>query len=681
MWKAVTYRSVNCAASYLEISPSSCGTTCSSATILSSPSIAMTVWRVPSAGGAACVSSAGVTQSALWGTVESATQNCLCPKCLTPPTVSATLAAQMVNASEVDAYFGGSAFDATYALNCKTGYKASGSFTCAVDATNVYVGKFAVEPTCVPDDCTTGPDTSSVTNLASNNCPTIDATNVVAHNYNCTLTCADGYTPGGGQNFFGCRYGQWGTFEGTGAMPTCVEQDCKADGRPTVENGKVDTACGNKLGAKCEVVCDPGFELSGSKTESICGVETASARRLDAHLLPGAGAAPTWSEVVAECKVTTCAAPKASDFGENLKLTGDAKKLSLDDTREVSCDAGFKLTGSAEIKCSADKEGKGIKFQATGEAPKCEPITCDTPPTVSGGTFADGACKSELGTTCFLSCGSSSRLDGSSSFTCGSDGKYAGSGSCVAATCSAPTVSGGSTDCSGTVEAGATCTITCDGGNEPQGKFVCSGVSAAAEYSETGSCQAGAVKKTQVTQKVEMQVEGNAEEIAQDPAFQNPIRAAMLKQYGVEDKDLVTIFTGVNTRRLQAAAAPGRRLAGTIIIEATVTVEDEAAAAAVAEKMEDTATLETALVEAAAEGGVVVTAVSASKPVQATVYIEEEEEEGTTTTTTGAAASEEESDDGGGNAALIGGVVGGIGGVAIIGIGFYMYSKKNQSQE
>merc|ERR1719399_2039684 len=113
----------------------------------------MTVWRVPSAGGASCVSTTGVTQSSLWGTVQSSAQTCLCPKCLTPPTLSETLAEQIKNASVVDTYFGGSAFDGSYALECITGYKAVGTFQCTVDSTNVYVGKFGTEPTCEPDDC------------------------------------------------------------------------------------------------------------------------------------------------------------------------------------------------------------------------------------------------------------------------------------------------------------------------------------------------------------------------------------------------------------------------------------------------------------------------------------------------------------------------------------------------
>jgi len=347
----------------------------------------------------------------------------------------------------------------------------------------------------------------------------------------------------------------------------------------------------------------------------------------------------------------------------------------------VSCNDGYKSTGASTIACAADEKEGGISFQAVGGDVTCEEITCD-PPSVEGGTF--GSCGSAIGDSCSLSC-TDGKLEGRATFTCQDDGAYAGSGACVAASCSPPVVpGGGTTSCDGqdSVASGTDCKITCDGDAEPQGSFVCSGLDATQEYSTAGSCVAGAKAVIQITQKVELTVEGNAEEVAQDPNFQNPIRAKMAESYGVTLDNLKTVFTGVNTgRRLQAAgAAAARRLAGVIIIEATITVADEAAAAAVTEKMEDTATLETALVEAAAEAGVTVTGVAVSKPVQATVYVTETPDDGAAAPAPAAKAAADD-DGGGGGAAVIGGVVGGIGGLALLGVGFYLFKKKNQSQE
>lgn len=377
--------------------------------------------------------------------------------------------------------------------------------------------------------------------------------------------------------------------------------------------------------------------------------------------------APSWSAVSATCTITECAEPKASEFGANIKLSGSGSKH--EDTRTVSCEEGYKLSGPDKIQCLADPGGSGIKFQADGD-PTCTAVTCD-PPSVSGGSF--GTCGNKVGDTCILDCGDQ-KLSGSRTFSCGKDGMWDGSGTCVAPSCSAPAVAGGKTDCDGqqSVDAGATCTITCDDGSAAQGSFVCAGLSV--EWSKTGVCGAGE-QAYQVAFVVEITVDGdfdtNNKELTD--GFCNVVADAL----GASPEQVECAFTVRTVRRL--AAAPGRRLAAIVTVDVTATLKDKAQAESVVAKASDQAAFSAAIVEGAKNVGVTVTCVAVSKPQLAEVYIQETTAAVTTsTTTTGKkAAAEEES----GSGAIIGGVVGAIAGLALLGAAFWFYSKKTSSQE
>jgi hypothetical protein len=683
VFRFTTRRAVNCAASYVQADPANCAATCSSDTDMSkSPkgALSMTVWRVPSSDGAKCISgltaNLGNPVSKLWEAAGEQGQNCDCPYCLTAPggagetALPKSLADTMVNTTYVSTYTLVSANSGTVPLYCIAGYGKSADFTCATQTSTVYSGKYAAYPTCDPLPCSTKPPTDKVDHihLPMTDCQDVASNNTLAHNGNCTMECERGYAPESGRQFQ-CRYGAYsgsspaGTLDKKHVLPKCVKQVCK--NKPTIDNGNLDCdEVGDTLGTKCELSCNPGYKKTGPDSVT-CAVKDTD----------GPETEPVFSDP-GTCEPLECADIVLKDAHMSLVSTTGSQPA---DTAKVKCEEGYNLKPTDGVfTCSSAKAGADPEW--TGDA-TCEAVKCAAGSFDNGELVADGDGDYEFGDTGTLKCDSGFALEGSSTYTCEASGEMVGTGSCAESKCAEPTLGTGmaSTSCSGAQGEGATCSITCEDGYTGQGEFKCSGGS----YVKKGVClKSGSGAKVTVKTYVQGTItltivppEGmTGEELAADPEFSASVAASLADALPGVDMDQITIIsiTIVSARRLQKG--DGRELqASKLKVDYKVEVEDEAAAEKIKNEITtNKAAFQESFTKALEEkADVVVEAIEVSDPVVAEEYVVEEP----------AAAAAKEEEDGGGGGALIGGIVGGVGGVALLGFCFYMYSKKQQSQE
>jgi len=378
----------------------------------------------------------------------------------------------------------------------------------------------------------------------------------------------------------------------------------------------------------------------------------------------------------------------------NVKLGKKTGTGKLGDTIAAECKDGYveELAegGSKNFVCGAKgkKEGDDPEWQA---AFKCVPLQCPALAAPANGKFsckppkADGKA-TDYGTKCTLSCNKGFGVSpaGAAVYTCDTTKQFTGTGKCVAQECSAPTVKNGKTDCSGSVQEGGTCKPQCDDGFNAQGEFKCSG----GNYVKKGACakEGTTLKVTyyvqgSLTMSIKLPAGKTAEQMSQDKEFMADVSASIAAGLeGINPDDVIILsITVVPGRRLTEAAV--RKLAsGKLKVDYKVKVKSEAAGKAVTSQITDNkeafeAAFTSKLQE---EAGVEVEEISAEPPQ----IIEEVEESSAGGAGSGSSGGDDaSSDDGDGSGAMIGGIVGAIAGVGLLGFCFYMYTKKNSSQE
>ncbi|XP_060087257.1 complement decay-accelerating factor-like [Heteronotia binoei] len=87
----------------------------------------------------------------------------------------------------------------------------------------------------------------------------------------------------------------------------------------------------------------------------------------------------TWSEVPVFCKGKSCGDPGIPQNGRAVILTDLLFRAKVNFT----CDEGYRLIGSPFTLCLA--KSNTVKWNK--EPPDCQPITCSSPPSISGGTY------------------------------------------------------------------------------------------------------------------------------------------------------------------------------------------------------------------------------------------------------------------------------------------------------
>jgi len=270
-----------------------------------------TIYRKPTPFGQRCFNPAGVATSAIGAVIDSGTETCECPWCLTPPgpnlyQPNATLPALMPNTSYVDAYVPSRATGTQHPLLCQDSYMpnhTNGFFVCEISTW--YRGNFRLPyPECVKSECVVPPDTSVVAHFDSllpsesyngMDCTTVSETNVIPHGENCAMRCAPGYTRSADtQAGFVCNAGVL-------VPPVCISQTCPTTDYP---NSFATISCigsggAAKIGETCPYLCHAGYRGPGTSTtvDAVCTATSAAAEAPNAFVQPtGAEATCTPSE-------------------------------------------------------------------------------------------------------------------------------------------------------------------------------------------------------------------------------------------------------------------------------------------------------------------------------------------------------------------------------------------------
>nr|XP_042895666.1 sushi, von Willebrand factor type A, EGF and pentraxin domain-containing protein 1 isoform X2 [Parasteatoda tepidariorum] len=171
--------------------------------------------------------------------------------------------------------------------------------------------------------------------------------------------------------------GRWSKEE-----PQCIIREC---GRiPAPENGWVETE-GIVVGSTATYHCNKGYELEGTMTRSCLINES-------------------WSLVIPTCKIISCPPPSHIEHGkyEESKFTFGSKVTYL-------CDFGYKIEGSFELTCLADKMWSDV-------APKCVPLPCPRPTPPAHGTVLFRALV--VSSTVHFGCSEGYEMHGSPNSTC-----------------------------------------------------------------------------------------------------------------------------------------------------------------------------------------------------------------------------------------------------------------------
>ncbi|XP_015271191.1 PREDICTED: complement decay-accelerating factor-like, partial [Gekko japonicus] len=90
----------------------------------------------------------------------------------------------------------------------------------------------------------------------------------------------------------------------------------------------------------------------------------------------------TWSEIPVFCKRKSCGDPGKPQNGSAVILTDLLYRAKVN----FICDEGYRLVGSPFTQCLAKNNTVGWNK----EPPDCQPITCSSPPSITGGTHDGG---------------------------------------------------------------------------------------------------------------------------------------------------------------------------------------------------------------------------------------------------------------------------------------------------
>ncbi|XP_065884217.1 scavenger receptor cysteine-rich type 1 protein M130-like isoform X2 [Dysidea avara] len=149
----------------------------------------------------------------------------------------------------------------------------------------------------------------------------------------------------------------------------------------------------------CDVTCDTGYVVNGSKTRMCMGSKTWS----------GDGT----------CNRVMCPSQPVVPNGSVSCSLGDDGVTSYEDTCSLQCDVGYELMGSNTLMCHAN--GTWSNFSV------CIRVKCPTLEDLGNGYVTCSLGDDEVfsyGDTCSYTCGDGYKLTGSSIAACGSDGQW-----------------------------------------------------------------------------------------------------------------------------------------------------------------------------------------------------------------------------------------------------------------
>ncbi|KAM8914375.1 complement decay-accelerating factor, GPI-anchored isoform 2-T3 [Spinachia spinachia] len=165
--------------------------------------------------------------------------------------------------------------------------------------------------------------------------------NIFPHGVDVYFECANGYVVESGSGRITCDQNVW-----TEPDLACKKKDC---GSPKAKpNMSFDITAGTLFGAVIKVVCDNGFELSGSSYKQCY--------------------AAGWSGV-ARCDIVSCDAPGEVAHGRSSWDSQDSPKYG--EVVHYVCNEGHALIGNSSIVCSQSGE-------YDSPAPACKAMTSPT---------------------------------------------------------------------------------------------------------------------------------------------------------------------------------------------------------------------------------------------------------------------------------------------------------------
>ncbi|XP_050819072.1 E-selectin isoform X13 [Gopherus flavomarginatus] len=226
-------------------------------------------------------------------------------------------------------------------------------------------------------------------------------------NSTCEFACEEGFVLKGSDRLQCGASGKW-----NGQQPECEVVQCDGLKAPTHGSVTCSPASGNFLwNSTCEFACEEGFVLKGSD-------------RLQCS------ASGEWDGQQPECEAVTCEAVNRPENGF-VECTAHHPEFTHNSACEFRCEAGYRLSGSPKIQCTAQGEW-------SEPFPKCEVTQCETLILPEKGSMN---CSHPLGdfaysTVCEFNCTGGWLLKGSHVLQCGAAGNWTAS----QPTCEAPQV-------------------------------------------------------------------------------------------------------------------------------------------------------------------------------------------------------------------------------------------------
>ncbi|XP_042878589.1 sushi, von Willebrand factor type A, EGF and pentraxin domain-containing protein 1-like isoform X2 [Penaeus japonicus] len=299
---------------------------------------------------------------------------------------------------------------------CSPGYRRNGRR----NATCLESGKWSSEiPTCERISCGPPPLLANGNHIGQS----YDFTDKI------TFECDEGYIMTGHKLRVCQADGTWSE-----SSPVCSIVNCTKPQGPS--NGKVRLS-GLFFGAYAEVVCDPGFTLTGDK-DLMCGADG------------------NWNKEMPHCLPVICPPAPQSPYAT---YNSSERQFEAFTVLKYTCDNGYHSAGPNDIlTCGASGEWEGDVIQ-------CQPVNCGDPGTLPNGYI--GGSNYTFGGVVTFTCDPGYKLLGVPTADCLADGSWSNYvTSCIQIICPSPLqvaygkiVSGGSDS-----SFGATLKYECDPG-------------------------------------------------------------------------------------------------------------------------------------------------------------------------------------------------------------------------
>ncbi|KAK9956629.1 hypothetical protein ABG768_014348 [Culter alburnus] len=324
----------------------------------------------------------------------------------------------------------------------------------------------------------------------------------------CTFSCADGYKLSGTAELQCNSSGAWNV-----PPPSCAVVTCEQLSAPPHGSMECSSLYGNhSLNSKCTFSCADGYKLSGTaelqcnssgawnvppplcavvsceqlsapphglmecsglygnhSLNSKCTFSCAGGYKLSGTAELRCNSSGAWNLPQPSCAVVSCEQLSAPPHGW-MECSGLYGNHSLNSKCKFSCAGGYKLRGTAELQCTSS--GAWNLPQ-----PSCAVVTCSPvlAPEKSHLTCADIFGKFSFRSSCNVSCDEGYKLRGKATLTCLSDGNWsAATPACEVVTCSpvlAPEKSHLTcADIFGKFSFRSSCNVSCDEGYKLRGK-------------------------------------------------------------------------------------------------------------------------------------------------------------------------------------------------------------------